>query len=70
MVEVICSSECSNGKNLTQVGTRNKIYSEMNDVLYYWMVKPLPILLGKVLGEPVRGKLGDVLRIMGKGGGK
>jgi hypothetical protein len=27
-------------------------------------------MLGKVLGEPVRGKLGDVPRIIGKGGGK
>jgi hypothetical protein len=34
------------------------------------MVKPLPIMLGKVLGEPVRGELGDIPRIMGKGGGK
>jgi hypothetical protein len=33
------------------------------------MVKPLSIMLGKVLGDPVRGKLGDVPCIIGKGGG-
>jgi hypothetical protein len=33
---------------------------------YYGMVKPLLIMLGKVLGEPPQSEPGDTLTIMGE----
>jgi hypothetical protein len=33
------------------------------------MVKPLPIILGTMQGQPIRAKLGDAANIMSKGEG-
>jgi hypothetical protein len=41
-------------------------FSPPDEIWYYGKVKPLPIMLGKVPGELVRGKLGDTPNIAGK----